>query len=600
MQYKYWNKKIFLFYIINLSVIILSSLLFLYAFKNGIQSRIALLKDFSPRTIQFLIKTIAFILFGYFSSFVIFTILKIHPVEYKSDKKSLIFLSFGWILFCLGFFALVLKDWAMNRFPLDQPEIVWHTLNNLKTANFDKSILFEGIMRLVICFIISLIFFVSILIYEIKQKLYKFSFLKLKNISVNLLYLFFGLFCFLISLYSAYNDLRISEYPEIIERAKIPPVDSEFFKKEYIKPENQNIIFPDKKRNLIILLVESMESSFCDTYNGGVMNNNLIPETTRIAKDNINFSPNNLIGGGIDLSGTGWTIAGMTAKFAGLPFNLMGEGNLERKTFLPNAITLTDILNENGYKQRFIFGSDKHFAGRDALLESHGNVEVHDIDWYKKEGLLSKDYYVFWGFEDLKLFDFAKRELNELSASAEPFMFGLLTVDTHMPTGYQCEECPQTEDMPLKNTIKCTDKQVADFVAWAAEQPWYDNTTIVIMGDHLFMATAETSPFPDLSYTNGSYSSYDNPRRWLDVFINPSPELNYSEDNTKNRLFSSLDMFPTILAAMGCKIEGERLGFGVNLFSDEKTLCERYDEKYLNSKLMERSIQYLALETNDY
>ena len=42
----------------------------------------------------------------------------------------------------------------------------------------------------------------------------------------------------------------------------------------------------------------------------------------------------------------------------------------------------------------------------------------------------------------------------------------------------------------------------------------------------------------------------------------------------KNRVFTSLDMFPTTLAAMGFEIEGDRLGLGTNLFSDLPTHCE--------------------------
>ena len=59
-------------------------------------------------------------------------------------------------------------------------------------------------------------------------------------------------------------------------------------------------------------------------------------------------------------------------------------------------------------------------------------------------------------------------------------------------------------------------------------------------------------------------------------FMNSAVEGN----NYKNRTFTSLDMFPTTLAAMGCKINGERLGLGTNLFSDTPTLAEElgYDE----------------------
>ena len=49
----------------------------------------------------------------------------------------------------------------------------------------------------------------------------------------------------------------------------------------------------------------------------------------------------------------------------------------------------------------------------------------------------------------------------------------------------------------------------------------------------------------------------------------------------KNRNFTTLDMFPTTLAAIGCEIEGNRLGLGTNLFSDKQTLYEEIGYSYL-------------------
>ena len=44
--------------------------------------------------------------------------------------------------------------------------------------------------------------------------------------------------------------------------------------------------------------------------------------------------------------------------------------------------------------------------------------------------------------------------------------------------------------------------------------------------------------------------------------------------NNKNRVFTTMDMFPTTLAALGVSIEGDRLGLGTNLFSSKKTIPE--------------------------
>ena len=66
-----------------------------------------------------------------------------------------------------------------------------------------------------------------------------------------------------------------------------------------------------------------------------------------------------------------------------------------------------------------------------------------------------------------------------------------------------------------------------------------------------------------------------------DVFCKP-------EENTE-RLYCTLDLFPTTLAAMGCKIEGDKLGLGTNLYSSKKTLYEEFGEDFVNSELSKNS-----------
>ncbi|WRK53126.1 hypothetical protein SD457_23865 [Coprobacillaceae bacterium CR2/5/TPMF4] len=53
-----------------------------------------------------------------------------------------------------------------------------------------------------------------------------------------------------------------------------------------------------------------------------------------------------------------------------------------------------------------------------------------------------------------------------------------------------------------------------------------------------------------------------------------------------------MDMYPTILAAMGAKIEGDRLGLGTNLFSDKQTLMEELGFKTLDNELQKTSNYY--------
>ena len=51
-------------------------------------------------------------------------------------------------------------------------------------------------------------------------------------------------------------------------------------------------------------------------------------------------------------------------------------------------------------------------------------------------------------------------------------------------------------------------------------------------------------------------------------------------------------MYPTTLAALGAKIEGNKLALGTNLFSEEQTLIEKYGVEYVNNELMRTSQFY--------
>ena len=62
--------------------------------------------------------------------------------------------------------------------------------------------------------------------------------------------------------------------------------------------------------------------------------------------------------------------------------------------------------------------------------------------------------------------------------------------------------------------------------------------------------------------------------------------------NTKNRQFVAVDMFPTTLAAIGCEIEGERLGLGTNLFSGKPTLVEEMGLEAFDAEMLKTSDYY--------
>jgi phosphoglycerol transferase len=83
----------------------------------------------------------------------------------------------------------------------------------------------------------------------------------------------------------------------------------------------------------------------------------------------------------------------------------------------------------------------------------------------------------------------------------------------------------------------------------------------------------------------------DYERRTYNCFINLPDTVN--TDHVKWREFTTVDLFPTTLAALGVDIEGDRLGLGTNIFSNEQTLAEQMGIAELDSELSAYSKYYI-------
>ena len=374
-------------------------------------------------------------------------------------------------------------------------------------------------------------------------------------------------------------DVELTDYVrDLIWRGQL-------YETEYVDPDTVQITFPEKKRNLVYILLESMETTYLSEDLGGASDVNLIPELYELARDNINFSHTDGVGGFHATNGSSWTIGAIVAQTAGIPLKVPSgiedwqNGYGKDGVFLPGAASIMNILDDAGYHTSFLCGSDANFGGRKTYYQTHGTDEIYDIYTARRDGIVPKDYFVWWGMEDLHLFEYAKQELTEISQGDEPFAFTMLTVDTHHIGGYQCEYCRGEYEETYEQSISCSSRQVLEFIQWLQEQPFYENTTVIITGDHLSMDNGYFQRNVDEDYQRMVYH----------CILNSALE----SGNTKNREYCAVDLFPTTLAAMGCTIEGDRLGLGTNLFSNLPTLAEKWGFEEFNSELSKASDYYI-------
>ncbi len=345
----------------------------------------------------------------------------------------------------------------------------------------------------------------------------------------------------------------------------------DFYAKEYVFPEQTKIHAPLQKPNLILLYLESLETTY---QNNEIFKDNLLPELTKIAQNNQSWSQYRIT------TGTGWTVAAMVSSSCGIGLNLLGERNINvgEKNFLPNITCLQDILHKNGYKQELLLGSEKDFSGIEYFIgnRADGKIKIVDgqyfIDKYGKNGNR-------WGGIDSMLYQKAKEDLSDLAKTSQPFAMSIFTIDTHQPEGWLDEQCPSKYG-DFRDIVICADTMAADFIKWIDKQPWRKNTVIFVIGDHI-------------AITNPIYHEYLAPnldKRYIyNAVIGSALPL-----VDKERQFTAIDMLPTILEGMGYKIDGHRLGLGRSLYAgkDLPTLVESYGTQKLDEVLMYSSDIY--------
>lgn len=383
---------------------------------------------------------------------------------------------------------------------------------------------------------------------------------------------FIALLFFSLTLIDAWDSISLGSYLSSQLHS------SKFIEENYVDPKGIELHFPEKKRNLIYIYMESTELTFMDEAHGGAFPDNLLPEMTALSKEGEDFSgAGESRNGGIALPGATWTMGAIFAQSTGLPLKISIEQNSmdSQKAFFPSVTAIQDILKEEGYTQKFLLGSVGYFGGRELYMKDHGDVKVEDFSYWKRKNKFPKDYWVNWGFEDEKLYSYAREELSNLAKEDKPFNLTLLTVDTHFPDGYVCRLCQNNyPDNQYANVYRCASRQVTDFVNWIKKQDFYENTTIVISGDH---------PTMDRDFCDHVPKSYQ--RKVYTVFLNAAAK----RKERNKREYATFDYFPTTLAAMGVEIPGNRLGLGTNLFSGESTLTEKFGKKEEKKELEERS-----------
>ncbi|NIC05458.1 LTA synthase family protein, partial [Billgrantia bachuensis] len=226
-----------------------------------------------------------------------------------------------------------------------------------------------------------------------------------------------------------------------------------------------------------------------------------------------------------------------------------------------------------GYQLTYMGGASVNFAGKGLFYEGHGFDTV--LGREELQPLLDDPEYVNnWGLYDDSLFEFSLEELRRLNAEGGPWGLVNLSLSGHAPYGYPAQACldrqGEFDGNDILFSVECSAWLARDFLAQAEAEGLLDNTVVIVASDHLTMRVSAWEQLIEGERDN--------------TFILLGPGI---PQGRQRREASMVDVFPTILEAMGFTIDWHRAGLGVSLLSDEPTLLEEHGEEFFNARMRE-------------
>lgn len=285
-------------------------------------------------------------------------------------------------------------------------------------------------------------------------------------------------------------------------------------------------------KNIIFIVLESVRKFETIPRNGI----DLTPNLNRISKKN--FSPVNFY------ANSNQTIKAEIALLCGIHDFIIGSSISASNNQRLKTNCLPSIFKQRGYKTIWFHGAESGFFNRDRFLPKMGFDELHDQQTieagYIKEG---KQYALrHWGVEDPYTFDYA---LEYLEKSREPFLAEILTVSNHHPfvdLDKSFQEDDLHPELPSKlddlynryqHLTYYTDKALGRFWHKFEQSKLYENTVVVITGDHGIWVFPDDLPESSHHKSTFQYEAYL--RLPLTIYF-PDREFNEPVDVTLSQV----------------------------------------------------------------
>ena len=285
--------------------------------------------------------------------------------------------------------------------------------------------------------------------------------------------------------------------------------------------------------NVVLIMMESMSSKLMKHFG---QSETLTPFLDSLYTRSISFR--NFYSAGIH------TNHGMYATLYSFPSIL--KRNAMKGSVIPTYSGLPTILKEQGYRTMFFMTHESQYDNMNAFFRTNGFDEIFSQENYPSEKVVNG-----FGVQDDFLYDYALNHLKKQSAQTSPFFAVLLSISNHPPYVIPSYFQPKSKNIE-EQIVEYADWSIRQFIHKASQQPWFDNTIFVLLGDHGKLVGNPDSEMPQ-SYNHIPLMFY-------------TPALLTAEE--KENFGGQIDVAPTLLGML--RINYIQNNLGIDLLKEER------------------------------
>ncbi|GIN89612.1 lipoteichoic acid synthase-like YqgS [Siminovitchia terrae] len=355
-------------------------------------------------------------------------------------------------------------------------------------------------------------------------------------------------------LYDIFLQSKSSAQRAMADGSELVDIDN-YVRANYVKP-NKDMFGIAEDRNLIVVTLESLQNF---VINNDVYGEEITPFLNDFINDSYYFDNFYHQTGQGKTSDSEFLIENSLYPLSRGAVFFTHSGN--------ELDSLAQNLGDKGYYTSAMHANNKSFWNRDIMYKSIG----YDYFYSASDYDITPDISVGWGMKDIPFF---QQSVDLMKEMPKPFYTKMITLTNHHPFRLD-EEDKFIDEFDSKSgtlnryfqTVRYMDEAVKEFIQKLKDEGLYDNSIIVMYGDHYGISENHNEAMAQ--YLGKEVTPFVSAQlQQVPLIIHIPGVTDQSKGKVISKVGGQIDLKPTISHLLGVDTK-KAIQFGEDLFSDQ-------------------------------